>query len=279
MLLLSFAFKLMKSECLDGARFKIDRAIDHLKNLDIAIGQLWASESKITSAEAVPPYKTEGEDLIVFRPHSAPVNPSFSLIVGDFVHNVRSSLDHLVYQLAILNKASSEGASKTSFPVCLTHGEFTNATRKKVAPFIGPRALTELEKLQPYSTGNGKRDILWILSQLDIIDKHRLLIVTKSKVRPINFTVTTRDGNDAFCELPVGEWKSSEAGTELLRFQLSAVSLPPGEVKVKIGTAMTVQIEQSGLSCDGTIIQLVLENCISYTANIIDQFGRMFFSE
>jgi hypothetical protein len=74
-----------------------------------------------------------------------------------------------------------------------------------------------------------------------------------------------------------GVWKPAEAGTELMRFQLTALSIPPGQVKVKIGTAMTVQIEKSGLSCDGMIIQMVLQNCINYVADINNAFGGFSF--
>ncbi len=198
-------------------------------------------------------------------------------MIGDFIHNLRSALDHLVFQLVV--NAPPEAATRIAFPVCLKDAVFKDITRSKVAPFISATALAEIEKLQPYSTGQGERDILWILSQLDIIDKHRLLIVTKSKIRPTGFTVITPNGDQATAYLPPGDWKPSDAGTELIRFNLSGSVLPPGELKVQIQTAMTVQIEKSGLPCDGTVIQAVLSDCAQYVANIIGAFGRMFFSE
>jgi hypothetical protein len=94
----------------------------------------------------------------------------------------------------LLNNAPKESASKTSFPICLTSGEFKNATERKVAPFISPTAFAEIEGLQPYKTGNKESDLLWILSQLDIIDKHRLLIVAEAQTRPTAFKITTPDG-------------------------------------------------------------------------------------
>lgn len=268
----------MKNPALDGARAKIDRAVHHLREIDDAIGKLWAAETKNVST-APPRHKMEGNHLVVFRQHSAPVDPSFSLSVGDFIHNTRSSLDHLVYQLALLNNAPAKAAAKSSFPIHLTHGKFQNATAEKVAPFINPTALADIEKLQPYSTGKREEDILWILSQLDIIDKHRLLIVTKSKVRPVQFKITLPDGRVASDSLPDGEWKPSETGTEFIRFDLSGISTTPGDMKVEIGAAMTVQIEKSGLSCDGRIIQLVLQDCINYAVAIVNAFGKKFFSE
>lgn len=270
----------MKNPLLGGARAKIDRAIQHLQNVDVAVGQLWAAERQNAIAavsDSVPCYKVEGEDIIVFHPHSTPVDPSLTLIVGDCIHNTRSALDHLVYQLAILNRADPNKITRINFPVCLKDGIFKDITSSKIAPFIDKGPFTEIKKLQPYSTGNAERDILWILSQLDIIDKHRLLIVTQMKVRPTAFVVTNESGQEATAYLPPCDWKASEAGTELLRFKLAG--MPPGKVKMQVQTAMTVQIERSGLSCDGMIVQAILNECIQYTLSIIDGFGRMFFSE
>lgn len=268
----------MKNPALDGTRSKIERANYHLEQIDIAIGQIWAAERQ-NSAESHPCHKMEGMQLIVFRPHSTPVDPSLSLMVGDFIHNTRSALDHLVFQLAVLNCAPPESAKKTAFPVFLDAKEFKGIRTRRLVPFISSPAVAEIEKLQPYASGRREKDLLWVLSQLDIIDKHRLLIITKMKMQPTGFTMTTASGEQATMYLPVGEWKPAEAGTELLRFDLSGSSLPQGELKVQIQTAMTIQIEKSGLVCDGTVIQAVLHDCIQHTADIIDSFGRMFFSE
>jgi hypothetical protein len=201
-------------------------------------------------------------------------------MVGDCVHNARSALDHLVFQLAILNNAPADAASKVSFPVYLTPSEFKNATRTKIAPFINSTSFAEIEKLQPYITGNdGVDDILWVLSQLDIFDKHRLLIVTKTKVRPVAFKITVPSGETFSQELPPRGWKSSEAGTELIRLDLSKAIRQPGKVGVEIATSMTVQIENTGLICDGMEMMLALRDCVQYVANIIGSFGQMFFSE
>ena len=268
----------MKNPVLDGARAKIQRAGHHLREIDEAIGQLWAAERDSTSG-AFPGHKMDEQHLIVYRPHSAPLDPSFALMVGDFIHNVRSALDHLVFQLAQLHGAPAAAADKTTFPVCLTKKAFDNISKSKLVPFISPAALAEIEKFQPYSTGDAEQDVLWVLSKLDIIDKHRLLIVTKSKVRPTRFTFTAPTGHQASAELPEMEWKPADAGTELIRFDLSGTALPAGEMKVNITTAMTVQIENSGLVCDGMIVQAVLADSIQHTVNTIDHFGKVFFSE
>jgi hypothetical protein len=165
------------------------------------------------------------------------------------------------------------------FPVCLTDKLFKD-TKGKIEPFISASAFAEIEKLQPYAAGNaGADDVLWVFSQLDIIDKHRLLIVTQSKIRPTAFTLVVPSGETFSTDIPSSSWRSAEAGTELLRFDLSKAIRQPGKALVEIATATTVQIEKTGLTCDGMILVAVLRDCIQHAINIVDRFGKLFFGE
>ena len=271
----------MESDKLQGARAKVKRAIDHFNQIDAAIGEIFIAE-RDSDSTATPSYEyiADRQELIILRPQSAPVDSSLSLMVGDCIHNARSALDHLVYQLAILNGASDEAASKTSFPIYLTPRKFKNGVGSKIAPFISDTALAEIEKLQPYAAGNaGEEDVSWVLSQLDIVDKHRLLIVTKSKVRVTAFAIKVPTGHVFSEEVGLGPWHSAEAGTELFRFDLSRAIKEPGKMEVKIESSMSIQIEQTGLVCDGMILLTVLSDCINFVGGLIDSFGKTFFGE
>jgi len=262
---------------LKGVRAKINRAKHHFEQIDTAVRHLFINADTTTAA---PYYNMDRQELVLAWEKTTPVDPTLPLLAGDCIHNARSALDHLVFQLAVLNHAPREAAKKTSFPVYLTPAEFKNAVRGKIAPFISGNALAEIEKLQPYAAANaGADDIIWVLSQLDIIDKHRLLIVTASKFRPTAFTVTAPSGHEFSTEIPSGPWKPSERGTEVLRFDLSKAVTQPGKVNVKVNAARTVQIEKTGLICDGMILQAVLHDSILFVENIVGSFGRLFFSE
>jgi hypothetical protein len=257
---------------LEGVRLKLFRAYDHFRDIDVAVGEMYAKQSKAAG------HKVENQnELVVTWPDEPPLDPRFAIILGDCVHNLRSALDHLVAQLAILNNAPSAAIEKTAFPVCLSAADFKNSTVRKVAPYISRNALAEIEKLQPYSTGDGVQDILWVLSQLDIIDKHRLLIVAKHKMRARYFRVATESGQVLAHTLsPDNPWKSSENGAEIIRFQITGLQ---GYTKmhVQVDTEGTIQIEQTGLICDGQNLLLVLRDCINYVSSIVDDFGQMFF--
>ena len=42
---------------------------------------------------------------------------------------------------------------------------------------------------------------------------------------------------------------------------------------------MTIQIEDTGLICDGQILLTILNDCIQYVINVVESFGKMFVSE
>jgi hypothetical protein len=264
------------TESLAGVWAKLGRARDHLKTLHSGIDELLLpKEDRATAGHE---YNSDRQELIAKLPHATPAPPSFQLLVGDCIHNARSALDHLVYQLAILNKAPVASAEKTAFPVYLESKKFRENVARKVAPFISSPALAEIEKLQPYATGNaGDEDVLWVLSQLDIIDKHRLLLVTVAKFRPVSFILTLHTGEVFDIDLPPGEWKSSVEGTEIMRFDLSGIIKEPGKVNVKIKTASTVFLDNTGLICDGMPVEAVLSDCIQSAINIVGAFHEKFF--
>jgi hypothetical protein len=133
--------------------------------------------------------------------------------------------------------------------------------------------------LQPYSANNGgKEDVLWCLSELDNIDKHRLLIVTAMKFRPVSFTVTVPSGEQFAHEISSGEWKELVSSAEIMRFDLSKAIKQPGKVNVKIRTANVIQIENTGTVCDGMAIEVVLSDCIQHCINIVGKFSEQFFT-
>ena len=64
-----------------------------------------------------------------------PVRTELGLILGDYIHNLRGALDHLVNQLAVL--AGQAPGRKHQFPI-----GFTACTSSSVSrPFSGPRSV------------------------------------------------------------------------------------------------------------------------------------------
>lgn len=110
----------------------------------------------------------------------------WGVVVGEIVHNLRSALDHLVWQLIRLNGCRPRG--NPTYPTLKTEpADFRLAvlgTAAKPGPLRGVRddALAIIERTQPYHGGGN-----FVLSALNTIwsaDKHRFLV-------PTHVTVTT----------------------------------------------------------------------------------------
>lgn len=97
-------------------------------------------------------------------------------IIGDVVHNLRSSLDHLAWQLVEANGGtpSDKPGEQTAFPI-------RDVRRKelRIHGGVDPRALKVIEDLQPYNVHpESPTDAdLWHLHRLDIVDKHHGLLL------------------------------------------------------------------------------------------------------
>jgi hypothetical protein len=109
-----------------------------------------------------------------------PLPVEWSLIVGDFVQNLRAALDHLAWQLVRAN-GHSPGRG-TAFPIF-----DSKPSRKSRHPDrqrwnanvagMHPRAIWLIEAVQPYNGPDGARaHTLAALRRLSNEDKHRVLL-------------------------------------------------------------------------------------------------------
>ncbi len=120
-------------------------------------------------------------------------------IVGDFLHNLRSALDNLAYELAVAHKGSKMSksiADHSGFPIFTDKVRFDKHGGPKIR-CVHPDARTFIERLQPYN----RRDIpvtadaLWQLSVLSNSDKHQLPHFAVAA--PHQFTILSTPPSDA----------------------------------------------------------------------------------
>ena len=103
-----------------------------------------------------------------------------SLIIGDCIHNLRSILDNLIWQLGNLSGCPKATLRHFNFPVCDTSSLF--ATKLKSLSCLPKTAVDLIESLQPYQQykegGNDPYSHpLWILNRLWNDDKHRSPVI------------------------------------------------------------------------------------------------------
>lgn len=105
--------------------------------------------------------------------------PHLSIPIGEIVYHLRTVLDHLVFVLA----GGQGNPTKLAFPVCRREGEFRLALKRGALQGVPEKAVQVIEGLQPYRTSpNPRQATLYQLHNLNIIDKHRLLLATAACV-------------------------------------------------------------------------------------------------
>ncbi len=74
--------------------------------------------------------------------------------------------------------------TRIEFPVCIEEPRSCGITKNKMSSYCrqiqgiaSPTALTRIHRLQPYLRENPSRDPLWLIHDMDRIDKHRELIL------------------------------------------------------------------------------------------------------
>jgi hypothetical protein len=90
---------------------------------------------------------------------------------GDVIHNLRSALDHLAYNL--VQVAGNKPYSGTGFPIAESMTKYETVKARKVEG-MSSDAKRAIDGLKPYRGGN---EPLWRIHDLDIVDKHRGLVV------------------------------------------------------------------------------------------------------
>lgn len=136
---------------------------------------------------------------------SEPLPESWGPRIGDVLHNLRSSLDHLAYALAAAHTGLplSEALEKgTGFPIFDNAADFHDKRKgQRSIRGIASDAQATIERLQPYQRGpDFGLDPLWLLHQLSNIDKHRRPALTSLYAQP---TMSVRSGEVA--DFEVGE--------------------------------------------------------------------------
>lgn len=153
---------------LDGPRLKVERAKRHIDELRAAIDAFHAE--KPYSFWEDNDTKT-GENILRVKIEKC-IPPIFSAMLGDIVHNLRSALDQLVCALV---KANSRQVRRgNGFPISGTVEHFETNSIGKIKG-VEPRAERFIRRLKPYKGGN---KALWILHELDALDKHSGIITT-----------------------------------------------------------------------------------------------------
>jgi len=173
---------------LGGCVAKLSRAKEHRDAIDQYIAGTFTDESNRPRLGTKFEPETNSNILYVsYMPDLTGFLRNVALILGDAVHNLRSALDHLAYQLALLHtNGNIAKPHRVQFPITDTADKFRQDCDRYMGE-IAPLQIAEIERLQPYHGTQGLPESGWsgpylhplaLVRDLSNDDKHRLLIPT-----------------------------------------------------------------------------------------------------
>ncbi|HEY7725359.1 MAG TPA: hypothetical protein VH880_08490, partial [Anaeromyxobacteraceae bacterium] len=125
-------------------RSKFDRAKQHLRDLDAAVRAFLDAKPYVVSARRDP--STRGPTYFLASVADPPIQ--LSSIAGDVLHNLRSALDHLAYQLVMV-AGHDPPSDHVYFPISGSAKQYRNDSRGKVKG-MRDTAINAIDALTPY---------------------------------------------------------------------------------------------------------------------------------
>ena len=245
---------------LDGARLKIVRAQEHIDSLKAEIATYLDKRPYEISTQIT------GDPPLRMPVTTIPPPLRLSTIIGDFVTNVRASLDYIVWELAVryfspaFDASDSNDRRITAFPICDSPADpwYVDRLNRLAKRGIPTPAIDEIKTMQPHN--RGYESLRW-LRELVNTDKHRMPILTISYVP---FFVYGRDADGRI--YPVPHWGAGRKTTPT-----------PDEIKAMVMEhQVSIHVTFQDVTMPRQPVDLTLEQIIKTAANIIACFDKFF---
>lgn len=169
---------------LNGIKAKIDRAEQHILALKEMDDNYRIVECSLSIEKDI---GTDCNSLVFNLPEP---KIEVSIIVGDCLNNLRSSLDYLIWQIVDSNNIA-EVSNRNMFPICTSETAFNNEVTRKRLRGVPEKAIEIIRGLQPYD-GRENNYYLQMLSELCNRDKHRDLIYSVVIASDVELSFSSR---------------------------------------------------------------------------------------
>jgi hypothetical protein len=242
---------------LDGCWAKIQRTNELVAYLEATIRILLDSGA----------YTIVGENQFerqryAFKLLGPPVPPRIAVMAGEIIHHLASCFDHVVWALA--KKNGLPDIKRSNFPVCQAPEKFSEAVRNGMLRGVAASDYPLIEAQQPYRSSDPANSILQVIHDLDIIDKHKLLVVVTHTLVMGNALTITKNDNPApgfGIELPppTGYPWAIEDGTETHWIPLRGVANP--EFEMTVNSHIQIAFEEVGTLKRQPVIAILKQLC------------------
>ncbi len=277
--------RLPRDHPLRGCEEKLWRSHEHFELLQGLIGTLGDDLHPATFRTELKP-RARGKLCTVVEVVDVVNEPHLRLatIIGDMVHNLRSSLDHLVFELAFLGLQGKKIPERTAFPGSTTKANWNSSyVQNTLLEGVLKKHRAMLYQVQPCyrrrdapvgarTVRRRKRSPAADLQNLWNEDKHRMLqpvVVAASEIKP-----TISNFQDC---LPAGEprlhleflGRPLKAGAKVLTF-LIRVTGPNPHVDVEIEVGCEIGFR------NGLPVRHALAEIGNWVQSVIERFEPVF---
>jgi hypothetical protein len=178
--------------------------------------------------------------------------PGIPLIIGDAVHNLRTAFDYIMVAIT--------GDERSALPV----GKTRDDVYKKLQSIKPDLATFIIDEIQPYQRG---QFLLWELSVLDRIDKHRLILPTSNQAHRLGVEVEDQSGKRTKAWFTVGD-------------NFSTTHTFPGPITVRNEGYPALSVHfGSGTPFEGQPVLETLDRLSQFALQAIERFERFHFSD
>jgi hypothetical protein len=277
--------RLPRDHPLAGCKEKLWRAHEHFELLQEEIAKLQTGETQLATFRTE--LKPDAHNILRTLVDAIDEPPLLlATILGDMVHNLRSSLDHLVFELAFLGLRGKKIPDKTAFPASLTRANWCSNKVQQVlleGVLQKHRALLyqaqpcyrKRDTVSPTARRRRKRHPIADLHDLWNEDKHRIVqsvVLVPNEMRPtlgpfVNCLPARQPRiNLDFLGLPV------KPETEVLEIPVR-VTGPQPRVQVQIEIAGQISLR------NGFPVLNAMSDIGEYVKAIVERFQPVFETE
>ncbi|HXM64218.1 MAG TPA: hypothetical protein VN950_25375 [Terriglobales bacterium] len=175
----------------EAVQWKLFRAQEHLIELAAEVRKFYQKDpAKVVRNHDAPPDEFIGEIV-----GSISIPGRVPCLIGDFLTNLRSSFDYLVWELVLT--AKNTPTKDNMFPICTTPEAFNQQLARHRLDGLPPDAVAEIDALQPYhDEQNPKGNVLAMIDDFCNINKHRRVLTTiiTGGEAPDDFIIQEIDG-------------------------------------------------------------------------------------
>ncbi len=188
-----------------------------------------------------------------------------SVLIGEFIYDLRSALDHLADFLVRQN--GGRPTKQTRFPIYDSRFNRDGTERVfSISGGVSETALALIEGMQPYKRGeNATSHPLSMLGYLSNADKHRNLVVAGLFLSHVQVTLSFRDPElRNIVHLSQSNFGRFENGAPVAHFPF-AVAIEPGDGKVEVNSqgSPLIAFKEPGVLMDASVLD-TLSGILTY---------------